>query len=272
MLNLGGYYVKENRMGTFGYLMPWCLAEDEKAAINLGWRPWNMQQGYGLNVNTLTAASALSWGNNLAPATSDAKKIMEMMAWDAVEKEQFAVGSGTPFVYRTMLVTEYVARDLATTYKSKAALEKALVETARRPLVERAFANYWGNPGSAFNPSTYSVQQHAKRIGGNEGSSVTKTPPWLAWSGKETVETVPVMQEGKTAILITGDANRNKSLCVPGGGFATVKIELPKAWDELTKELGYEPLKSFYLQTDMKPLDPMPDPRREAYRQQQQRR
>lgn len=270
MLNLGGYYVKENRMGTFGYLMPWCLVEDEKAAIKLGWMPWNMQNGYGVNVNTLTAASALSWGNNLAPATSDAKKIMEMMAWDAVEKEQFAVGSGTPFVYRTMLVTEFVARDLATTYKSKEALEKALVETARRPLEERAYANYWGNPGSAFNPNTYSVKQHAKRIGGNEGSAVTKTPPWLGWSGKETVETVPVMQEGKTAILITGDANRNKSLCVPGGGFATVKIELPKAWDELTKELGYEPLKTFYLQTDMKPLDPKPDPRREAYRRQQQ--
>ena len=210
MLNLGGYYVKENRMGTFGYLMPWCLAEDEKAAIKLGWMPWNMQNGYGVNVNTLTAASALSWGNNLAPATSDAKKIMEMMAWDAVEKEQFAVGSGTPFVYRTMLVTEFVARDLATTYKSKEALEKALVETARRPLEERAYANYWGNPGSAFNPNTYSVKQHAKRIGGNEGSSVTKTPPWLGWSGKETVETVPVMLEGKTAILITGDANRNR--------------------------------------------------------------
>ena len=271
MLNLGGYYVKENRMGTFGYLMPWCLVEDEKAAINIGWMPWNMQNGYGLNVNTLTAASALSWGNNLAPATSDAKKIMEMMAWDAVEKEQFAVGSGTPFVYRTMLVTEYVARDLATTYKSKSALEKALVETARRPLEERAYANYWGNPGSAFNPATYSIKNHAKRLGESEGSAVTKTPPWLAWSGKETVETVPVMQEGKTAILVTGDANRNKSLCVPGGGFATVRIELPKNWDKLTEELGYEPLKSFYLQTDMKPLERKTQYRRDPNRPQQRR-
>ena len=271
MLNLGGYYVKENRMGTFGYLMPWCLVEDEKAAINIGWMPWNMQNGYGLNVNTLTAASALSWGNNLAPATSDGKKIMEMMAWDAVEKEQFAVGSGTPFVYRTMLVTEYVARDLATKYKSKESLEKALVETARRPLEERAYANYWGNPGSAFNPATYSIKNHAKRLGESEGSAVTKTPPWLAWSGKETVETVPVMQEGKTAILVTGDANRNKSLCVPGGGFATVRIELPKNWDKLTEELGYEPLKSFYLQTDMKPLERKTQYRRDPNRPQQRR-
>ena len=26
MINLGGYRVRENRMGTFGYLMPWCVA------------------------------------------------------------------------------------------------------------------------------------------------------------------------------------------------------------------------------------------------------
>lgn len=258
MLNMGGYYVKENRMGTFGYLMPWALAEDEKAALAIGWKPWHMQQGLELNDNALTAASSLCWGNNLAPASSDAQKIMEMMAWDAVEKEQFAVGSGTPFVYRTMLVTEYVARDLAAKFKSKDKLEDALIETARRPLLERAYANYWGNPGSAFDPNTYSVERHAQRIAQSEDASETSTPPWLEWSGLETVETVPVMVKGKTAIIITGDANRNKSMCVPGGGFATIKIELPANWDKLTEKLGYAPLKSFYLKSNLKP-DPAPE-------------
>ena len=36
MLNLGGYRVKENRMGTFGYLMPWCVAEDEPPPRSAG--------------------------------------------------------------------------------------------------------------------------------------------------------------------------------------------------------------------------------------------
>ena len=84
MRNLGGYHIKENRMGTFGYLMPWCLVEDDAAAIRLNWRPYHMQQGYQLNDNVLTAASSLCWGNNLAPASDDPRKIMEMMAWDAV--------------------------------------------------------------------------------------------------------------------------------------------------------------------------------------------
>ena len=105
------------------------------------------------------------------------------MAWDAVEKEQFAVGSGTPFVYRTMLVTEYVARDLAAKFKSKDKLEDALIETARRPLLERAYANYWGNPGGGqFNPgmrpkvfltrNTRKERNKRKEIFGSSGNCV----------------------------------------------------------------------------------------------------
>lgn len=255
MLNLGGYHVKENRMGTFGYLMPWCLVEDDAAAIALNWRPYHMQQGYELNDNTLTAASSLSWGNNLAPATADPRKIMEMMAWDAVEKEQFALGSGTPFVYRTMLITGYVARDLARRYKSKEELEAALVATARRPLAERAYANYWGNPGSSFDPGRYTLERHAENLGRKERAEETATPPWLAWTGKRRMETVPVMLQGKTALIVTGDENRNKTMCVPGGGFATVKIELPRNWDKLMAAAGYRPLAEFRLTSDLKPLD-----------------
>ena len=36
-------------------------------------------------------------------------------------------------------------------------------------------------------------------------------------------------------------------LMMPGGGCATVKIELPKNWDKLMEELGYQPLKEFYI-------------------------
>jgi len=255
MLNLGGYHIKENRMGTFGYLMPWCLVEDDRAAIKLNWRPYHMQQSYQLNDSTLTAGSALSWGNNLAPATADPRRIMELMAWDAVEKEQFAVGSGTPFVYRTMLITEFVARDLAKQYRGKEELEAALVATARRPLEERAYANYWGNPGSAFNPDTYSLRRHIGRIGRTEEARVTAPPPWLAWADLKELETVPVMKPGKTALIITGDANRNKTMCVPGGGFATVKIELPANWDALMAKAGYRPLRDFYLDSPLRPAE-----------------
>ena len=265
MLNLGGYRVKENRMGTFGYLMPWCLVEDEAAALKAGWKPYQMQCGYSIDDSTLTAASSINWGNNLVPATSDGARIKDMMAWDAVEKSQMAVASGMPCTYRAFFITEGVARDLAKCYPTKDSLCHALEETARIPLGSRAFANYWGNPGSAFDPGRYPLAWHERRIRRNEGADWTDAPPWLDWTGAEEMETVPAMAPGKSAFIVTGDPSRNKSLCVPGGGFATVKIELPKAWDSLMAERGYRPLADFRLTTDLKP-DAKSTPSRQRFR------
>ena len=247
MLNLGGYRVKENRMGTFGYLMPWCLVEDEAAARRVGWQPYHVQRGYSIDDSTLTAASAINWGNNLVPATSDGARIKDMIAWDATEKSQMAVASGMPCTYRSFLVTEGVARDLAKNYPSKEDLVRAVEEAARIPLGQRAFANYWGNPGSAFDPAKYPIGAHERRISTKEGAAETAAPPWLAWTGKTRMETVPAMAPGKSAFIVTGDPSRNKVLTVPGGGFATVKIRLPAAWDALMAERGYAPLSTFRL-------------------------
>jgi hypothetical protein len=247
MLNLGGYRIKENRMGTFGYLMPWCLVEDEAQALKIGWRPHHTNQGYSLEDSTVTAASSINWGNNLVPATVNGERIKDMMAWDAVEKSQMAVASGMPCVYRTFLITPETASSLAQVYPSKTALEKALIDTARIPLSQRAFANYWGNPGSAQDTSRYSLKRHEYRISQKEGASITPVPPWLEWTNLGNLSTVPAMAAGKSAFVVTGDASRNKTLCVPGGGFATIKIELPKNWDPLVKSRGYEPLHKFFL-------------------------
>jgi len=34
---------------------------------------------------------------------------------------------------------------------------------------------------------------------------------------------------------------------MPGGGNATVRIELPGNWNSLMEELGYPPIEQFYL-------------------------
>ncbi len=247
LLNLGGYRIRENRMGTFGYLMPWCLAEDEEAALLAGWAPYHVQLGHAPGDSVLTAASSINWGNNLVPATADAARIKDMMAWDATEKSQMAVGSGMPCTHRTFLVTEGVAAALAKAYPTKDALCRALEETARIPLGQRAFANYWGNPGSALDTARRPLAAHERRIAEQEGAEETPTPPWLAWTGLDRMETVPAMAPGNTAILVTGDPSRNKVMCVPGGASASVKIRLPAAWDALVAERGYRPLAEFLL-------------------------
>ncbi len=236
MLNLGGYKIKENRMGTFGYLMPWCLAENDEATRAVGWLPHNEQLGYKKGVSTLTAASAVNWGNNLVPATVDAERIKDLIAYDATEKSQMAVRSGMPCTYRVFLITPGVAKNLAGRYKTKRELEDAVVAAARIPLDERAFANYWGNPGSAFDPETYTIARHRMKISRTENAARTPTPPWLDWTGFNTLPTVPAMERGKSAFIVTGDPSRNKVLCVPGGATKTIAIKLPADWERLLKE------------------------------------
>ena len=202
---------------------------------------------HDLNQSTLTAASALMWGNNLTPASHEGEKIMENVAWDAVEKGQFATGSGPRLTDRTMLDHRVCRPRPRPDYPTKEELEKALIATARRPAYERAYANYWANPGSAF-PARYTVDMHVKKIIREEGGELTAPPPWIAKvPGQEKIYTVPVMKAGMTPILVTGDSDRNKVQTIPGGNSATIEIDLPANWDSLMANLGYRPLKEFFL-------------------------
>ena len=265
MVNLGGYRVGENRMGTFGYLMPWCVAEDAAGAARAGWRPWHVEKGFAPGDSTLTAATAINWGNNVSPATGDPERILELLARDAVEKSQMAFASGMPLTHRTVLVTESVARNLAGRWGSRGALERALVEEARIPLSERAWANYWANPGSAVESTRRgTLEEHARRVAAEEGAAMTAVPPWLEGLAEgDEIATVPAAAMGRTAFLVTGDSARNKFMTVPGGAFATVKIELPAAWDRLMAERGYEPLASFVPEMPTAAGEERPDYQRE---------
>lgn len=246
LMNLCGYYVKQDRMGTFGYPMCWCLVEDDAACVRIGWDPYHVRAGYDIDDNTITLGSTLLWGNNMAPSTTNPQKVMEMLAWDISERSQFALGSGSQFTFRTVLMTEPVAKILASRYKNLDALEDALIETSRRPVKERAFANYYANPGGAKDEGAHTLRQYEGHIRKDEGGIKTPTPQWYDSPDNEQL-TIPTMKCGMTAFIITGDAARNKVQTMPGGGYATVKIDLPAEWDSLMKELGYQPLQNYSL-------------------------
>jgi len=243
LMNLAGYYTGENRMGTFGYPMPWCLVEDEAACRNIGWPPYHVRQGFSPDDNTLTVASALLWGNNMAPSTTDPQKIMELLAWDISERCQFALGSGKQYTYRTLLITEPVARNLSGKYASPDRLEDALIATARRPLGERVFASYYANPGSAPDRK-HPVRNYRGYLSRTEDAEFTAPPVWYD-TPAERMETIPTLKKGMTAFLVTGDPSRNKVQTMPGGGYATVRIRLPENWDALAAALGYRPLSEY---------------------------
>ncbi len=245
LMNLAGYYVGENRMGTFGYPQSWCMAEDDKACVDMGWKPYHVLKGYELDDNTITVSSTLLWGNNMAPSTTDPNKIMELMAWDIADRCQFALGSGRQYTNRTILMTAPVAKILAKDYKSQTALEEDLISTSRRPLKERVFANYYANPGS--NPEEkHPIKHWEGHITRTEDAEPTAPPAWYD-SNEETIMTIPTMKKGMSVFLITGDNSRNKIQTMPGGGYATVRIELPKEWNALTKSLGYDPIDAYFI-------------------------
>ncbi len=249
MLNIGGYYVKENRMGSFGYLTPWTFAEDEEACKRAGWDPYHVTQGYKLNSNTITLGSALEWGNNVTPSTDDPEMIMGLLAWDITEKQQNGLGNTQPQVFRTVFITEPVALDLAKKYKSKDALEDALIENARRPLWMRTCAYYWANTGSRQDQKrSFNSEYHYLLQKEDEKAELTPTPFWLKGIVKdEKIMTIATMNKGQTPLLVTGDSARNKFQVMPGGGYATVEIKLPKNWNELVEPLGYGKIEEFWL-------------------------
>ena len=246
--NLAGYYVGQNRMGTFGYLQPWCLVEAETACQRIGWQTWNEQLGYNINDNTVTLTSALMWGNNMAPSTTDAEKVMQLMAWDIAERCQFALGSGKQFTNRVVLMTEPVANILKEGYQTIGSLEDALIENSRRSAYERALANYYANPGSRKDGGEHTFNQYLNHIIRSEGGKETATPAWYDTQAT-TMITIPTMQKGATAFLVTGDVSRNKVQTMPGGGFSTARIDLPAAWDSLMAAKGYPALKDMYLRS-----------------------
>lgn len=246
LMNLCGYYVKQDRMGTFGYPMSWCMVEDDAACLRVGWNPYHVRKGFNLNDNTITLGSTLLWGNNMAPSTTNPEKVMELIAWDISERSQFALGSGRQYTFRTILMTEPVGAILAKRYRCPEALERDLIENSRRPVKERAFANYYANPGGAKDGGKHNLRQSQGHIRKSESGEMTPTPEW--YDSPETEQmTVPTMKRGMTAFIITGDAARNKVQTMPGGGYATVEIELPGNWNKLMKGLGYQPLKDYYL-------------------------
>ncbi len=103
---------------------------------------------------------------------------------------------------------------------------------SRRPLKERAFANYYANPGSRKDGGKHNLRQYTAHIEKTERGEFTRTPSWYD-SDADEIKTVPTMRPGMTAFIITGDNARNKVQTMPGGGYASIKIELPSNWKKL---------------------------------------
>ena len=246
LINLAGI----ERTNAFGNVQPLVFSENDEVCLNIGWEPHHVEKCYQLNDNVITATSFSMWGNNVTPATDLPDEIMKVIAWDITEKNLGALGSASiednANTHRLIFITESVASALATKYKSKDALENALIKTARRPLWMRAYAYYYANTDGALNKSFDEVYNELKSADSEDAKS-TASPPWMNGITYANIDTVATMRKGNTDIIITGDSSRNKTQVMPGGMAVTKEVKLSDNWDKLVTSMNYGSIDSFCL-------------------------
>ncbi|MDO4749175.1 MAG: hypothetical protein Q4A12_08390, partial [Eubacteriales bacterium] len=164
--------------------------------------------------------------------------IMKVLAWDITEKNLGGLGGKSvqenADTKRTILITPSVAAALAKKYKTKDALETALVENARRPLWMRTYAYYYSNIGSSLIGSkSFSDVYNELKAETSENAELTASPAWMNGITYANIDTVATMTKGNTNIVIQGDESRNKSQVMPGGISVSQEISLPSNWDTL---------------------------------------
>ncbi len=247
------------RSNAFGNVQPLVFSENDETCLNIGWEPHHVEKGYALNDNIITATSFSMWGNNVTPATDLPEEIMKVIAWDITEKNLGGLGSASVAdnanAKRLIFITESVATALATKYKTKEALENALIANARRPLWMRAYAYYYANTGGALTKSFRTVYNELK-ASPSEDAKLTASPAWMNGITYANIETVATMKKGNTDIIVTGDSSRNKTQVMPGGVSVSKQVKLSNRWDSLVTSVNYFPIADFYLNGQSQTITP----------------
>ncbi len=249
LINLAG--IASERSTSFGYMQPLVFSENDAACLDIGWEPYNVQQGFGLNESTVTATSFSMWGNNVTPATDLPEQIMKVIAWDITEKNLGGLGAASSEEYantkRVIFITPQVANALATLYKDKENLEDALIETALRPMWMRTYAYFYAGIGA--NLTGKSISDVYTELVGTEAekAKLTASPDWLIGITNPNIETGKVMAKGNTIFLVTGDDSRNKTQVMPGGVSITYKAECSDMYENLVTSMNYQPIENYYL-------------------------
>ncbi len=268
MLNLAGYKIKENRMGTFGYMQPFCFAEDEQTAVDIGWNPYHVQNGFDLNDSVVTCGSTLTFGNPVTiGADATAEKAMQLLAWDVTEKQQNGLGNTNPRESRTIWLTKDAATLIASGYPSRDSLEDALIATARRPLWMRTYANFWATTGTPLYKNKTFDEHYVDLKNGYSTENVaadiideTAVPQWLsgivpydtidtAQNINENTDTLKRQKVVTTGFVVTGGDVSSEFQVMPGGDACSYECYMPSTttWNNLMSGLGYAKLSSFEL-------------------------
>jgi hypothetical protein len=229
--NLADFRPGEQYMGTFGYIMPFVVAEDEEGSP---WEPFHVDSGFDRNASTVTAGGTFNWGFQAFPSGTDPEGFLKIICREIVKHINLnIVCLQGKLQMMTVLISPSVAQGIAGGGYSKRDAERYFFENSRVTIEEVSFESKYGNAGGGFQTirGLYELEWNTPK-------------EWADLEGQDV--TVPAIAfPGLIHIVICGDRTRNKvmTLYTAYNRPATKEVKLPPNWDKMMSELGYLPLK-----------------------------
>lgn len=224
--NIGGYRPGKNQMGTFGYPLPFALAENEAASP---WEPLHVERGYDKNASTVTIGSTLNWGFSPSPYTrSDkpgAQTALELLCIEAIRKPclgLFAERGPKSFINDiTFLLAPSIARTLSEGGYTKQRVKEYVYENAKVPLRELEWELKYAL-----------AEVHTVREKVESGLF----PKEFLVGPDDLVRVIPSPEV--VNLVVCGDPGRNRMKTLDSGytWLTTKEIRLPANWNTLLKE------------------------------------
>jgi len=235
--NIAGYRPGEMYMGTYGYILPFALAEDEDATYEMGWKPSQVREGFDKNASTVTARGTMNWGMQTFPSTAEPEGLLKCICDEVVRQ-------GCPHMMlvfgprqgMSVLINPSVAQVIARAGYSQEDVEAYLFENSRITKRDMDFALQYCDGGG--------VGRTVKMMATELFSFIPKE-----WVDLKPDDTVPSMgHPGLIHVSVCGDPDRNKAMALYSLYISpqTKQVKLPANWDKLMDGLGYPELESFY--------------------------
>ncbi|MES3001503.1 MAG: hypothetical protein V4787_12495, partial [Pseudomonadota bacterium] len=219
--NIGGFRPAKNQMGTFGYPINFCFAENEEQSP---WDAYHVEKGFAKNVSTVSVSTTLNWGFQPSPYAREDKTgaqcALEQMCRDVVRKPPLALFSERSrigFVNDvTFLLPPPIANVLAAAGYSKDDIKQYVYENARVP---RSYMEW---------EMKYAMAEVRTM---DEKIALGTFPMSYDVGMDDLIQIVPGPEF--IEILVAGDPGRNRIKTLDSGytRVTTKEVKLPGDWD-----------------------------------------
>lgn len=218
-------------MGTFGYVLPFVLAEDEEQSP---WEPFHVSAGFDRSSSTVTAGGTFNWGGQAFPSSSDPEGLLKIICREIVKNVNLPIQTSFGKLGMcTVIMNPSVAQGIARGGYSKKDAERYLFERSRVTIGQLSFESKYGSGGGGSETIREKVAK---------GRDLPKE--WADLEDRPDV-TVPVMvYPGLIHIIVCGDRTRNKAMvfytCYNRP--TTKEIKLSESWNRVVQTRGYPSL------------------------------